>query len=336
MVVERSSDRAAGVSRQFWIQGPGKGEILTRPLPKRQVGEALVRAQFSGISRGTESLVFRGQVPPSQYVAMRGPFQEGLLPGPIKYGYSSVGTVLEAEGVGSDLASRNVFCLYPHQDLYVVPVSALTPLPPDLPPARAVLAANLETAVNAIWDSAVSAGDRVVVVGAGTVGLLVAWLASRIPGTEVRVIDRNPSKARFAEVLQLPFAIKCPDDAGADVVFHASGSPAGLRDALAAAGDESTIVELSWYGDESVCLPLGEAFHPLRLSIKSSQVGRIPPDRIPRWNPSRRMRLVLSLLEDDRLDLLITGESSFDDLPETMRRLSKDPGAELCHRIRYP
>jgi threonine dehydrogenase-like Zn-dependent dehydrogenase len=334
-MAEPTSGPSPGTSRQFWIEEPGTAEILTRPLPERQEGEVLVRALYSGISRGTEALVFQGRVAPSQHVAMRAPFQEGVLPGPVKYGYSSVGEVIEGEGAEAELVGRRVFCLYPHQDYYVVRASSLSPLPAELPPPRAVLAANMETAVNGVWDSGVSAGDRIVVIGAGAVGLLVAWLCSRIPGTTVTVIDRNPSKARAAEALSLSFATECAASGDADAVFHASGSPAGLRDALGAAGQEAAIIELSWYGDESVCLPLGDVFHPHRLSIKSSQVGRIPPGRTPRWTPARRMALALSLLREERLDALITGESDFDDLPEVMRRLSKDPGAELCHRIRY-
>jgi len=291
-----------------------------------------VGALFSGISRGTESLVFEGKVPPSEYVTMRAPFQEGTLPAPVKYGYSSVGRIEEAD---AGMLGQTVFCLYPHQDVYSVPASAVTPLPAGLPPGRAVLAANMETAVNALWDSGASAGDRIVVIGAGVVGLLIAHLCSRLPGTELLAVDRNPSKARAAAALGIPFTVEPRASADADVVFHASGSPAGLRAALGMAGHEATILEASWFGDESVCLPLGQGFHSRRLTIRSSQVGQVPPSRAPRWDSARRMRLALSLLLDDRLDALITGESPFEELPAVMRRLARDPGAELCHRIRY-
>lgn len=323
-------------SRQFWIQGPGQGEILRRDLPSRQGHEVLVRTLFSGISRGTESLVFRGEVPPSQYVTMRAPFQEGTLPGPIKYGYSSVGEVVEqADSSGASLEGQTVFCLYPHQDLYLVQGAAVTPLPRDLPPARAVLAANMETAVNAVWDGAPSTGDRIVVIGAGVIGLLISWLCRQIPGTQVTAIDLNASRESQAEALGVPFSTDSPPEADADLVFHASGSPSGLRGALESAGREATIVEVSWYGNESVCLPLGEGFHSRRLSVKCSQVGHLPSMRSPRWTWSRRMELALDLLRDPNLDALITGESDFKDLPEVLAHLSKDPGDELCHRIRY-
>jgi threonine dehydrogenase-like Zn-dependent dehydrogenase len=198
-----------------------------------------------------------------------------------------------------------------------------------------VLAANVETAVNALWDSGASAGDRIVVIGAGVVGLLIAHLCSRLPGAEVLAVDRNPSKARAAGALGIPFTVEPEAGTDADLVFHASGSPAGLRAALGLAGQEGTIVEASWFGDESVCLPLGQGFHSRRLTIRSSQVGSVPAERAVRWSASRRMRLALSLLLDGRLDALITGESPFDELPSVMGRLARDPGAELCHRIRY-
>ena len=324
-------------SRAFWVQEPGRGEILRRDLPPWQGGDILVRALYSGISRGTESLVFRGRVPRSQHEAMRAPFQEGDFPAPVKYGYSSVGEVIEAEGrAGRELLGRRVFCLYPHQDVYIVPASAATRLSPRLPPGRAILAANMETAVNAVWDGGPSTGDRVVVIGAGVVGLLIAWLCRQIPGTEVIAVDRNPDRVEAAVALGIGFRNEPPGDIGADLVFHASGNPAGLRGAIGAAGVEGSVVEVSWYGDSPVSLPLGEAFHSRRLLLRSSQVGRIPPGRSPRWNTSRRLALALSLLRDPDLDVLISGESDFEELPAVMTQLSTAPGEALCHRIRYP
>lgn len=323
-------------SRAFWVDEPGRGEILRRDLPPRQEHEVLVRTLFSGISRGTESLVFRGRVPASQYGTMRAPFQEGSFPGPVKYGYASVGDVIGADGEASRaLLGRRVFSLYPHQDVYQLPASAVTELPQGLPPGRAVLAANMETAVNAVWDGRASAGDRIVVVGAGVVGLLIGWLCRQLPGTDVVAFDRNPRRAKAAEALGIAFRHGPPAAGAADLVFHASGSPAGLRSALEAAGVEGTVVEVSWYGDESVSLPLGEAFHSRRLLLRSSQVGRIPPGRSPRWDTRRRLALALSLLRDPALDVLVTGESDFEDLPAVMKRLSVGAGEELCHRIRY-
>ncbi len=318
-------------TRQFWIKTPGLGEIVAAPLSPRQEGEVLVRALYSGVSRGTEALVFRGEVPPSQHEAMRAPFQEGSFPGPVKYGYASVGEVLQGP---NSMVGRAVFCLYPHQDLYCVPAASVCPLPAGRPAGRAVLAANMETALNASWDGRPAPGDRVVVVGAGVVGLLVAWLVQRTAGTDVLVHDVDPGRARVADALGLRFTVASPAGADADLVVHASGAEAGLRTALECAGVEATVLELSWYGNRSVSLPLGEAFHSRCLTLKSSQVGRIPRDRAPLWNHRRRMAKALELLLDPRLDTLISGESAFEDLPRTMVELSRAPGA-LCHRIRY-
>jgi threonine dehydrogenase-like Zn-dependent dehydrogenase len=319
-------------ARQFWVTAPGHGEIIQTDLAPRQPGEVLVRAICSGISRGTESLVFRGEVPASQHEAMRAPFQEGDFPAPVKYGYASVGEV-EKDSTSSGLDGRVVFCLYPHQDLYAVPAQYVTPVPDGVPAGRAVLAANMESAVTILWDARPAVGDRIVVIGAGVLGLLVAWLCRRLPGTSVIVVDVNPERASVARALDIRFASEPEPDA--DLVIHASGQPDGLRTALRVAGVESTVVEASWYGDRTVSLPLGEDFHSRRLTLKSSQVGRLTPDHIPRWTRERRMRTALELLRRPELDVLITGESAFEDLPDVMMRLSHDPGAALCHRIRY-
>ena len=321
----------------FWVTGPGRGELRRSVLARPDSGQVRVRTLFSGISRGTEALVFNGHIPPSEYARMRAPHQEGEFPAPVKYGYSSVGVVEE----GPDgLLGRTVFCLYPHQSAYVVPADAVVPLPAETPPARAVLAANLETAVNALWDGAPRVGDRVAVVGAGVVGALVAWLAGRIPGCRVELVDLNPARAEIAHTLSVGFALPSRAQGEVDLVFEASGSPAGLATALGLAGFEATVVALSWFGNQAVVLPLGEAFHARRLTLLSSQVGAVAPARRPRWTPRRRLALALALLGDDRLgddrlDRLVTGEHPFESLPEVMARLTRDPRGALCERIRY-
>jgi len=317
-------------ARAYWVTAPGRGEIRAEHLPAAGEGDAVVRALYSGISRGTESLVFRGQVPASEHQRMRAPFQGGEFPAPVKFGYSSVG-VVEAGPAG--LAGQRVFCLYPHQTRYVVPAEALQLLPPGVPPARAVLAANLETALNGLWDSGLQLGDRLAVVGGGTVGCLVAWLAGRVPGCHVQLIDLAPARAATAAALGVGFATPAAAEPEADRVIHASGSAEGLRTALSLAAPEATVVELSWFGDREVALPLGGAFHSRRLTLRSSQVGQLDPSQRPRWTRRRRLALALALLTDPRLDALISGESPFETLPEWMPRLAA--GDALCHRIRY-
>ena len=319
-------------ARAFWVAAPGLGEIRAEPLPAMRDGDVLVRALYSGISRGTEALIFQGRVPETEYERMRAPFQAGSFPAPVKYGYASVG---EVERGPSHLQGRRVFVLHPHQTRYVVPGGAVHLLPPDLPPARAVLAANMETAINGLWDATPRIGDRVTIVGAGTVGCLVAWLASRVVGCDVELIDTNPQRATIATQLGVRFATPPQARDNADVVVHASGAASGLTVALRVAGFEATVVEMSWYGSQPVTVPLGEAFHARRLTVRSSQVGHVATSQRARWNTSRRMQLALSLLRDPVLDALITGESDFETLPDVMAQLATAPGDTLCQRIGY-
>jgi NADPH:quinone reductase-like Zn-dependent oxidoreductase len=318
--------------RAFWITGPSRSEIRSEPLPAPAANEVVIRSLFSAVSRGTEALVFNGAVPRSEFQRMRAPFQAGEFPAPVKYGYSSVGVV---ESGPKDLRGRTVFCLYPHQTRYVVPAAAVHPLPLDLPPSRAVLAANLEAAVNGLWDAAPRIGDRIAVVGAGTVGCLTAWLAARIPGCNVELVDVDPRKAAIAKQLNVAFRHGDQATRSADLVIHTSGSAAGLRSALELAGFEATVLEMSWYGDRRPEVPLGEAFHSQRLTLKSSQVGAIATAQRSRWTTQRRMQLVFELLAAPDLDALISGESPFDELPAVLAKLATGSDYCLCHRIAY-
>jgi len=319
-------------ARAFWIAEPGRGEIRSEALPQASSADVVVRALYSAISRGTEALVFHGRVPQSEFSRMRAPFQAGDFPAPVKYGYASVG---EIERGPRELQGQRAFVLYPHQTKYVVPADAVHVLPASVPPKRAVLAANMETALNGVWDSGIKPGDRVLVIGGGTVGCLAAWLAAKIPACDVQLVDVNPKRAEIAHALGFGFSGPMVAGEEADVVIHASGSADGLALALLVAGFESTVVELSWYGDRNVPVALGGSFHARRLTLKSSQVGHVARSQRPRWDTRRRMGLALSLLVHDELDALITGESAFDDLPQTMARLASQSGDTICHRIRY-
>lgn len=320
-------------ARAFWTVAPGQGEIRAETVAPPGPGQVLVRALMSGISRGTEALVFQGRIPASQFAIMRCPFQAGDLPFPVKYGYASVGLV---EAGVAELVGKRVFSLHPHQDRYILPAEVVLPVPDAVPTPRAVLAANMETALNGLWDAAPRLGDRISVIGAGVVGCLVAALAARLPGTEVELIDIDPARAALAAQLGIRFALPEAASGERDLVIHASGSPDGLALALGLAGFEATILELSWYGDKQVKLPLGEAFHSRRLVLRSSQVGAVAPAQRPRWTHRRRLALALSLLEDPCFDALLTGETPLGDLPRTMARLATEPGGTLCHRILYP
>jgi len=316
-----------------WLVEPGRAELRTETLVAPSAEHVQVRTLHSGISRGTETLVYRGEVPVSEYARMRAPFQAGEFPGPLKYGYSSVGIV---ERGPAALLGRAVFCLFPHQTRYVVPVDAVHLVPGHVPPSRAVLTANLETAINALWDAAPRVGDRIAVVGGGTLGLLVAWLAGRLPGCVVQVVDPEPARRAVAERLGVEFAAPEAARDEADLVIHASGQTEGLETALRLAAFEATVLELSWYGKRDVSVALGGAFHSRRLTLKSSQVGEVAAAQRSRWSRRRRIELALSLLTAPALDALITDAAPFADLPVVLARLSASrSSATLCHRIDY-
>ncbi len=320
-------------ARACWVVGPSRAEIRPETLAPLREGEVRVRSLHSGVSRGTEALVFRGEVPASEWQRMRAPFQAGDFPAPVKYGYVNVGVV---EAGPPELLGRPVFCLHPHQTHYQVPAAAVLPLPEGLPPARAVLAAYLETAINALWDAPPRVGERVSVVGAGPLGLLVAWLAARVPGCQVQVVDTQAARAGIAQALGAGFALPEHAQPGADLVVHASGQGAGLTTALRLAGFEATVLELSWYGTRKVEVPLGEAFHAQRLTLRSSQVGQVASAQRARWSHAQRLGLALSLLTDPVLDQLITHHAPFDDLPQVLQRLAGGDTDTLCQRIDYP
>jgi NADPH:quinone reductase-like Zn-dependent oxidoreductase len=319
-----------GDARAFWISYPGAGEIRPVALPEPGDGEVLVRTLHSGVSRGTETLVFSGGVPVSQHAAMRAPYQEGDFPAPVKYGYLSVGVV---ERGPAELAGRTVFCLYPHQTRYVVPAAAVTVVPDGVPAERAVLAGTVETAVNAVWDAAPLLGDRIAVVGGGMVGCSVAAVLAGFPGTRVQLVDTDPGRAPVAAALGVGFASPADAEADCDLVVHASATSAGLTRSLELLAPEGTVVELSWYGDRQVQVPLGEFFHSRRLTVRSSQVGGITPGR--RRTYAQRMALALDLLRDPAFDALITGHCDFDELPVVMPRLASGELPALCHVVTY-
>ena len=316
----------------FWLREPGVGEIWPAPLPEPGPDDVFVRTLRSGVSRGTETLVFRGGVPASQYAAMRAPFQDGDFPGPVKYGYLSVGVV---EHGPPELRGRTVFCLYPHQTAYVVPAQAVVVVPDDVPPARAVLAGTVETAVNALRDAAPLLGDRITVVGAGMVGCAVARLLARFSGVRVTLVDIDAARAGVAAALGVDFALPADATDGRDLVVHTSATSAGLQHSLDLLAPEGTVIDLSWYGDAEVHLSLGDSFHSGRLGIRASQVGIVAAARRGRRTATERLTLALDLLRDPAFDTLITGASRFEELSDVMARLAGGSLPALCHTLTY-
>jgi threonine dehydrogenase-like Zn-dependent dehydrogenase len=325
---------AQRIARALWMEQAGSARIRAEPLRAPDRGEALVTTQWSAISRGTERLVFEGRVPPSEYARMRAPRQEGDFPFPVKYGYCAVGVVEEGP---QDWHGRTVFCLNPHQDRFVASLESLRPAPPSIPPRRATLAANMETALNAVWDSGAGPGDRIVIIGAGVLGLLIVSLVARLPGAEVSVVDPEPTRRSIAESFGASFHLpgEVDDTIQADVVFHTSATTEGLARALDCAGLEATIVEASWFGDGRPAIPLGGAFHANRLRLISSQVGHVATSRRARWSYARRLDKALTLLDDDRFDALITREVAFDELPNELPSILAPGAPGLGAVVRY-
>lgn len=328
-----AASTSADTSSALWYCGPRQVELREEALSRPGAGDVRVRTLYSAISRGTESLVFGGRIPAGEFQRMRAPFMAGDFPFPVKYGYATVGQI---ENSDDALRGKKVFALYPHQTAFNIPASAVTVLPGDVPPLRAVLAANMETALNGVWDAAPGPADRIAVVGAGVVGSLVAYLCGRMPGADVTLVDINAGRAELARKLGVGFAGPANAKADCDLVVHASGSPDGLRTALELAGDEATILEMSWYGDAPVAAMLGGPFHSRRLRLISSQVGQVAPSHRPRWTYRRRLAAALALLDDSRLDALLAPTIAFRELPEKLPKILDAGSGILCQPITYP
>lgn len=324
--------RDEGQARALWYVGPHAAEIRAERLPAPGADDIRVRTLFSAVSRGTERLVFAGLHDPSHGALMRAPLQEGDFPFPVKYGYCAVGRV---EAGPADLEGRKVFVLHPHQDLFNARRAFASLVPEGVPARRAPLAANMETALNALWDSGASAGDRIVVVGAGFVGLLIAFLAAQLPGAHVTAIDPDATRGPILEAFGADRATTGDGIEGADVVFHTSATSAGLQTAIDCCGLDARLVEVSWHGDRPVNVKLGGVFHARRIRLVSSQVGSLPPERLPRWSFARRRAMALSLLADARLDMLITEEVAFADLPDALSRILSPGAAGIATVVRY-
>jgi threonine dehydrogenase-like Zn-dependent dehydrogenase len=320
---------ATPTAASFWIARPGVGELRDEALRPPGEDEVLVRTRWTGISRGTESIVFRGEVPPSEWERMRAPAQEGDFPAPVKYGYLNVGEVVDGPAT---LRGTTVFALRPHQSSYIAPAASVIPVPRGVPARRAVLAGCVETAVNILWDAAPAVGDRIAVVGAGMVGAAVARLARGIPGAAVTLVDTDLGKAATADALGVDFAVPggLPRH---DIVIEASGSEAGMRVALDLAADDGEVVVASWFGMREVALPLGADFHSRRLTLRASQVGAVALHRRASRTPADRLALALRLLEDPAFDALITDASGWRELPRVMAAIAAGEAPGLCHII---
>jgi hypothetical protein len=328
-----ASDLLADTAQALWYVAPGQAEIRAEALAPPAPEQVRIRTLYSALSRGTEATVSSGHVPPSEFERMRAPFMDGHFPFPVKYGYAAVGEIVAPS---SDGMKKRIFALYPHQTEFNIPAAAACALPEALPSRRALLAANMETALNAVWDGAPGPADRIAVIGGGVVGALLSYLCGRIPGAEVTLVDINPGRAELASVLGVSFATPEAALEDCDVVFHASGTGAGLQTSLRLAGEEARVVEVSWYGETKVTAALGGAFHSRRLQLISSQVGTVAPSRRPRWSHARRLAAALALLADPRLDSLLEPDIPFHDLPQRLPQVLDPKRGTLCQVISYP
>lgn len=318
------------IPRALWIAEAGRAELREEALTPLEDGWCRVDAIYSAVSPGTERLVANGRVPEEIADVMRCPYMDGSFAFPLKYGYSMVGRVSEGP---EDVRGRLVHVLHPHQSRFDVRVGDVRFVPDAISPDRATLASNLETAVTALWDSRIVAGERALVIGFGIVGSLVARLLSRVPGVEVDVLDRDASKRHLAT--RLGFAAIDEPRADYDVAFGASGSPDEVQTAIDAVGVEGRIVELSWLGMRESRVLLGGSFHSGRKQLVASQVSNIPPYLRGRWDHARRTRLVFSLLRDPVFDRHITRTIAFDEMPRFIEELCGGESDGLSVTVRY-
>lgn len=319
-------------AQALFYTAPGVAELRDVALAPLALGQVEVRTLYSGLSRGTERLVSAGGVPLGEYARMRAPHQEGNFPFPVKYGYAAVGVV---EAGPDALLGSHVFSLYPHQNRFRVPADAVVPLPGDVPAARAVLGANAETALNAIWDAEPKSGERMLVLGAGLLGCLIAAFLSRIH-RPVDITDRIAEPGERLGDFPVRFMSSGAVGSEYDVVFHTTASASGLQAAIDALAFEGRVIELSWFGNRQVAVMLGGAFHARRLTIHASQVGHVAPSRRATTTHRDRLTEALGLLADPRLDRLITTEVAFADLPAEIPRLLAPDAPGIATRIRYP
>jgi 2-desacetyl-2-hydroxyethyl bacteriochlorophyllide A dehydrogenase len=315
--------------RELWFVGPRRVEVrLGSPLAALAKGEVKARALHSGISQGTEILLYRGEGPRLFDPSLDAP---GAPLFPRRYGYAWVGEVSESQARGFEPGQR-IFSLRPHGDVHVLQSRDVRHIPDEIPSARATLAANLETALTVVWDAGIALGDDVVVLGGGVVGLLTSMLAKKAGAARVRLVEPSLRRRRAALALGVDGAYAPEADkpcGDADVVIEASGDPACLDGAILHAGQEAIVVVASFYGERRSPISLGAEFHRRRLMLRASQVSHLPPAKTPRWDPERRFARVLDYLRDERLDSLLDPPVQLGEAPAVFARLDADPGSSV-------
>ena len=321
------------MTASVWFPRAREVEIRDETVGRPGPGEVRIHAIASGLSHGTEMLVFRGEVPTD--LALDLPTLAGSYAFPIKFGYASVGRVVETGAGVTELApGDHVFVHHPHQQEYVVRAAAAVRLPKRLPPELGVFLANCETALNVVLDAHPYLGDEVAVFGQGVVGLLVTQLMERagaaVTAVEPIAVRRELALRGGAEDAVTPEAAAAriatrTNGRGADVVIEASGNGGALQLAIDAAAFQASVVVCSWYGSKPVSLDLGSRFHRQRLRLVSSQVSRLDPALAPRWDRQRRLDTALALLEELVLGPLISHRIPFAKAAEAYELVDQRP-----------
>jgi threonine dehydrogenase-like Zn-dependent dehydrogenase len=320
-------------SHALWHRSASESEIITGDIRKEEGKELLVESFFSLVSIGTERTVALGMVPPEIREQMKVPYMEGSFSFPCKYGYSLVGKIIRGP---AGLKNRFVHLMHPHQDMAWVHPSSVFPLPDGIPPRRAVLAGNMETAVNALWDSEISVGDSVLIAGFGIVGALIALLASCIPGVAIVVLETNEKRRSLAAKLGFDlFENFRTGNTPFDAALNTTGDENALQICIDNTGFESQVTEVSFYGTKAVSVRMGGNFHISRKRIAVSQVSNLPLKKLARWDHLRRKQLVYNLLKDNRFDCLVENAVPFHDAPVLFKLIRSNAMHEISVLLTY-
>ena len=331
-----------------WFTSPRTVELRASSVAVPARGEVRIQTLFSGISHGSEMTVYRGDVPASLSLDATLPTLQGTFEFPVKYGYASVGRVIDfGADVTGVLEGDLVFAFNPHETCYTVPAGVVIKLPRELNPRIGIFTANVETALNALLDATPRLGERVLVIGQGVVGLLITQLVRRAGASLVITSDLHESRRQLSQLAGADVTLDPSTEritervhaltggVGADVVIEASGEPRVLDEAIGAAAQEGRVVIVSWYGTKRADLGLGSDFHRKRLMLKSSQVSNLDPSLAPRWTIARRRELAVGYLSELLLDKLITRVLPFERAAEAYRIIDEQPGEVIQVALDY-
>jgi 2-desacetyl-2-hydroxyethyl bacteriochlorophyllide A dehydrogenase len=331
-------------ARSLYFLGPETVTVEERPVPDPDDDQLLVRTERSAISSGTELLIYRDKAPGDIKTDETIDALDGTLSYPLQYGYSAVGKVVATGRTVDDAwEGRRVFAFHPHESHFLATPEEVVPV--DLPPDRAALLANAEAAVNFVMDGRPRIGERVAVFGQGVVGLLTTTFLSSFPLERLVTVDCYDHRRSVSQSLGADEAVGASADVsacfdadhidGADLTFEVSGDPDALNDAIKTTGYAGRVIVGSWYGNKPVNLDLGGAYHRSHVRVRSSQVSRVDPDHLGRWDKDRRFALVRDLLTDVDVDSIVTDEFPVERADEAYDQLDTAPESTLGVMLTY-